>query len=226
MLAPALLLSASLLTSCGSQTSTDAVALSGEQGTCTYPASGQAAKPVRLPPVNPDEDPLPERMTLKTSAGDVAIVFDTAEAPCTVNSFASLARQGYFNNTTCHRVTTQGIFVLQCGDPTATGQGGPGYSVPDELIANDPRLVPCSPAAGTCTYSNGYIAMANNGSADSGGSQFFLVYRDSPLPPTYTVFAHTDASGLKVLQQIGSNGTADGAVDGDPKSPVMVTSVR
>lgn len=234
-IALALVLPALVLAGCGSSTSDPGsggadTGASGAAGACSYPDNGQASKPVKKPSATPDEKN-PSSMVIATSAGDVPITFDTAQAPCTVNSFVSLATQGYFNNTPCHRLTTAdaGISVLQCGDPTGSGIGGPGYTIPDELVTNDPRLQPCSQTMDgrtVCTYTNGTIAMAKTAAPNSGGSQFFLIYADSPLPPEYTVFGHTDAGGLKVLKAVGAKGTADGQPDGAPKTPVTITSVK
>lgn len=148
---------------------------------------------------------------IQTSAGDVPVTLDAAAAPCTVNSFTSLASQGYFDGTTCHRLTTDGIFVLQCGDPTGTGGGGPGYSFADELT-------------GAETYGPGTLAMANAG-PNTNGSQFFLVYGDSPLPASYTVFGSVSEEGLAVLTAIADKGTADGSGDGAPAEEVTVDFV-
>ena len=104
----------------------------------------------------------------------------------------SLAEQGYFDDTTCHRLTTKGIFVLQCGDPTATGSGGPGYSFEDELDGSE-------------KYPAGTIAMANAG-PDTNGSQFFLVYEDTELPPSYTTFGTIDDAGLDVVEEVADAG--------------------
>ncbi|MFC5909310.1 peptidylprolyl isomerase [Streptacidiphilus monticola] len=155
--------------------------------------------------------------TLHTSCGDVPIRLDAKGAPQTVNSFVFLAQQQYFDHTRCHRLTTSGIYVLQCGDPTGTGSGGPGYTLPDENLT-DTRI-----AKGT--YPAGTVAMANTGQAHTGGSQFFLVYQDSPLPPSYTPFGTMTADGLKLVQRIGANGTADGSGDGRPKDDVVINSV-
>ena len=146
--------------------------------------------------------------TIQTDAGDIPITLDASAAPCTVNSFTSLASQGYFDGTTCHRLTTSGIFVLQCGDPSGTGSGGPGYSFADELT-------------GAETYGPGTLAMANAG-ADTNGSQFFLVYGDSPLPPSYTVFGSVSDEGLAVLSAIADKGVDGGATDGAPAEPVTI----
>lgn len=170
-------------------------------------------------------------MTISTNQGDIPITFEPAQAPCTVNSFVSLAQQGYYDNTPCHRLSTKNYFILQCGDPTGSGGGGPGYSYADELVANDPRLQPCGTAAGQpfCTYSGGTIAMANRG-ANTNGSQFFLVYGNSDFPPAYTIIGHMDAAGLAVVKTIAAGGLASengmGAGDGSPKNPVTITSVK
>lgn len=215
-----------LVAGCGS--SNDAKA---ENGPCKYIDDGsKAARKVKLPSSTPDPK-ASTTVTVSTNKGDIPITLEPAEAPCTVNSFLSLAQQGYFDDTPCHRLTTQGAYVLQCGDPTGTGQGGPGYVFDDELVPNDPRTQPCGSTQGTawCTYNAGTVAMANRGS-DTNGSQFFFVYGNSAFPPSFTVFGHFDAAGLKVLKDIAAagigtqNGMAPG--DGTPKDPVTITSVK
>ncbi|MGW0768125.1 peptidylprolyl isomerase [Streptomyces sp. NPDC002676] len=145
-------------------------------------------------------------MKLATTCGDIGIALKTAAAPHTVNSFAFLTGKGFLDHTKCHRLTTEGIFVLQCGDPQGTGMGGPGYTIPDENL-KDTSLKGNKYPAGT-------VAMANTGQKHSGGSQFFLVYKDSPLPPSYTPFGTVDAAGMKVLQKIANAG----AQPADPTS--------
>jgi peptidyl-prolyl cis-trans isomerase B (cyclophilin B) len=202
-------------------------------GKCSYPDSGAAsARKVDPPPNNPPAG-LPDTLTISTSAGDIQVALEAEQAPCAVNSFASLAEQGYFDGTTCHRLTTQGYFVLQCGDPTGTGTGSPGYTFADELVPNDPRLQPCGEEAGQeyCTYNTGTVAMANAGQ-DTNGSQFFLVYGNSKFPPAYTVLGHMDAAGLKVVKDIAAQGIAPGSDsadrpgDGSPKDPVTIKTVK
>lgn len=178
---------------------------------CTYPSDGQSPAKDATPPADTPALSGTVPSTISLNAGDVAVALDADAAPCTVNSFASLAEQGYFDGTQCHRLTTEGIFVLQCGDPSATGMGGPGYSFADEL-------------SGTEQYSAGTVAMANAG-PNTNGSQFFIVFQDSMLPPAYTVFGHLDAASLKVVQKIGKLGTDTGGPDGAPKKPVTITGV-
>ena len=178
---------------------------------CTYTSDGsQPVKEVDLPPedatVSGDVS-----VVVESNAGDIPATLDADATPCTVNSFVSLADQGYFDGTTCHRLTTQGIYVLQCGDPTASGAGGPGYTFEDELSGKE-------------TYEAGTLAMANAG-ADTNGSQFFIVYEDSQLPPSYAVFGHVDDAGLKVVREIAEKGTKTGGPDGPPKETVGIDSV-
>ncbi|RKE18046.1 peptidylprolyl isomerase [Streptomyces sp. TLI_171] len=148
--------------------------------------------------------------TLDTSAGKVGFTLDAAKAPHTVNSFVFLAGQQFWDNTKCHRLTTEGIYVLQCGDPTGTGSGSPGYSFTDENLEG-------------ATYPAGTVAMANSG-ANTNGSQFFLVYKDTQLPPNYTPFGKI-TSGLDVLQKIAAAGVQGGGGDGPPATPVNVKSI-
>jgi peptidyl-prolyl cis-trans isomerase B (cyclophilin B) len=184
----------------------------GSDGTCTYTPDGTTpVKPVTPPPAEPSATRKVSAV-ISTSAGKVDVVLQGKNTPCTVNSFLSLAEQGYFDKTQCHRLTTDGIYVLQCGDPTASGSGGPGYAFADELT-------------GTETYPAGTLAMANAGPGTN-GSQFFLVYKDTRLDPNYTVFGKMDAASIRVVQKIAAQGTADGAPDGAPKEPIEIQSVR
>ncbi|GAA2948525.1 peptidylprolyl isomerase [Streptomyces enissocaesilis] len=151
-------------------------------------------------------------MSLRTTCGDITLGLDAAKAPRTVNSFHFLAGKGYFDHTKCHRLTTGGIYVLQCGDPTAQGSGTPGYKLPDENL-KDPKL-----KGGV--YPAGTVAMANAGPG-TGGSQFFLVYQDSKLPPNYTPFG-TIKGGMDVLKKIAGAGEASGQGDGAPNATVVI----
>lgn len=187
---------------------------------CAYAQAGAAAKAAKAPGSTPNVA-AGTVVTLVTNRGTVAVTVDPQHTPCTVNSFVSLAKQGYFDKTPCHRLTTSGIYVLQCGDPSGTGTGGPGYTFNDELPKNDAR-VHCD-AAGNCIYPAGTVAMANAG-PDTNGSQFFLVYKDSPLPYNYAVFGTMSAAGLKVVQQIAAAGSdnSNGAGDGHPQHAVTI----
>ncbi|MET9659145.1 peptidylprolyl isomerase [Streptomyces sp. NPDC006510] len=158
-------------------------------------------------------------MSLKTSQGDIAFTMDAAKTPHTTNSFKSLADKGYFDGTKCHRLTTQGIFVLQCGDPKGDGTGGPGYTIADENLT----ALGKAGQDGTVTYPAGTVAMANTGQPHTGGSQFFLVYKDSKLPPTYTPFGTMDDASLKAVKDIGAAGVDGGAADGAPKKAVNIS---
>ncbi|MFI2434239.1 peptidylprolyl isomerase [Streptomyces sp. NPDC018693] len=153
-------------------------------------------------------------MKLATTCGEIDVALKTSAAPRTVNSFDFLAGKGYFDHTKCHRLTTNGIYVLQCGDPTGMGTGGPGYTIPDENL-KDASLKDDMYPAGT-------VAMANTGQANSGGSQFFLVYEDSPLPPSYTPFGTVSAEGMEVLKKIAAAGENTGAGDGAPNATVVI----
>ncbi len=180
--------------------------------TCSYTASGTAARKVSLPPKQPDTG-ASYTARITTNRGVIDIKLLNTEAPCTVNSFVSLASQKFFKNTPCHRLTTSGIYVLQCGDPTGTGSGGPGYDFYTENLTG-------------AKYPAGTVAMARGQSKDSNGSQFFLVYRNTQLPASYTPFG-TITSGLNVLQAVAAKGTdnSNGAGDGHPKESVQIESV-
>jgi peptidyl-prolyl cis-trans isomerase B (cyclophilin B) len=183
---------------------------------CAYKPSEQAAKPNTIPAGTNVSAQGTTTLTLNTNDGAIPMTLDKALAPCTVNSMVSLATQGYFNDTVCHRLTTDaGLQVLQCGDPTGQGTGGPGYTVPDEVFP-------------TLTYGRGLLAMANTGQPDTGGSQFFIVYGDAQLPPQYTVFGSISPQGLQVVDTIAKRGydksTEMGAGGGTPIQPVKITT--
>jgi peptidyl-prolyl cis-trans isomerase B (cyclophilin B) len=192
---------------------------------CQYPAAGDASKKVNPPRTGKvPTDPATVSVSMTTNQGNIGLQLDNAKAPCTVNSFASLAQQGYFNDTPCHRLTTGGLSVLQCGDPTGKGTGGPGYQFADEYPAN--QYQPDNPALQQpVVYPRGTLAMANAGPGTN-GSQFFLVYKDSQLPPNYTVFGKIDATGLATLDKIAAAGVAGGGQDGKPAMDVELKSVQ
>jgi len=156
-------------------------------------------------------------MKIATTCGDIDIALKAAAAPHTVNSFDFLAGKGFFDHTKCHRLTTNGIYVLQCGDPTAAGSGGPGYTIPDENLKDKSLKGGVYPA--------GTVAMANTGQKHTGGSQFFLVYQDSQLPASYTPFGTISASGMKVLKKIAAAGESTGQGDGAPNATVVINKM-
>lgn len=174
------------------------------------------------PPPRPDDMSYPDGpnqvidaggqypITLDTNCGDISIATLPDAAPETVNSMVFLAEQGYFDLTSCHRLTTEGIFVLQCGDPAGNGTGGPGYTVPDENL----------PAGDANNYPAGTVAMANAGPGTA-GSQFFIVYADTTLPPAYTIWGEV-TQGLDIVQAIAGAGVAGGGVDGPPAQQVVI----
>ncbi|MFF8787869.1 peptidylprolyl isomerase [Streptomyces sp. NPDC015125] len=141
---------------------------------------------------------------LATTCGTIDLKLDAGKAPHTVNSFAFLAGQGYFDHSRCHRLVDEQLHILQCGDPKGTGRGTPGYTIPDENL-KDPRLKGGVYPAGTVAMANRYDG-ASEKSRNSGGSQFFLVYQDSKLPPNYTPFG-TITGGMDVLRKIAKAGS-------------------
>ncbi|MEJ8646906.1 peptidylprolyl isomerase [Streptomyces sp. MS1.AVA.3] len=141
---------------------------------------------------------------LATTCGTIGLKLDAGKAPHTVNSFAFLAGQGYFDHSKCHRLVDADIHILQCGDPKGTGRGTPGYTIPDENL-KDPRLKGGVYPAGTVAMANRYDG-ASDKTRNSGGSQFFLVYQDSKLPANYTPFG-TITGGMDVLRKIAKAGS-------------------
>ena len=194
-------------------------------GQCRYtkPPAGQGG-PVARKVKPPSTTAVPRSGTatvvLHTNRGSIELALDQKSTPCTTHNFVSLAKQGYFNNTTCHRLSTTDPYVLQCGDPTGTGAGGPGYVFPDENLG----ALKSKSSGGAYTYPVGAVAMANTGQPGTNGSQFFIVYRPSPLPPAYTLFGHV-TSGLDAVQKVAKAGVQGGGSDGKPKESVKIISV-
>ncbi|SCL24938.1 peptidyl-prolyl cis-trans isomerase B (cyclophilin B) [Micromonospora rhizosphaerae] len=197
---------------------------------CAYtviPKDGQTKqiKDVGLPPAQ-QQDTGTQAMTIDTNLGPITAKIDRAKVPCTAGSFTHLASKGFFDNTKCHRLVTEGIKVLQCGDPSATGNGwretdgtgGPGYNLAEENLPTDKR-----PA-----YPEGVIAMANSGQPGSTGSQFFIVYGDSQLDPNYTVLG-TITAGMDVVKQVAAAGDdkafAQQAGGGHPKKEIVINKL-
>jgi peptidyl-prolyl cis-trans isomerase B (cyclophilin B) len=195
---------------------------------CSYTAATPAARKVSLPPAAPNYT-ASYQATINTNLGKITFDLLNSKATCTVNSFVHLAEAGYFNNTQCHRLVTSGIYVLQCGDPYATttaklscsttstiGSGTPGYDFASENLTG-------------AKYPAGTVAMANEGTASSNGSQFFIVYKDSTsgLTSSYTPFA-TVSSGLGIVQNVAKDGYSCQYAQsggGAPKKKVIIDSV-
>lgn len=177
--------------------------------------------------------PITVSVSMVTNQGDIGLLLHPSESPCGVNSFASLIGQGFFDKTNCHQIvdTPAGspatAHALICGDPTGTGTGGPGYSFPaeypvDQYAPNDPNLQQ------PVTYKRGTLAMKSSSTTPQ-GSEFFLIYGDTVLPPTLTVIGTVDATGLQTLERVAAAGTLPanpqtGATA--PKHPVTITSMR
>ncbi|MEU4645138.1 peptidylprolyl isomerase [Micromonospora sp. NPDC023814] len=164
-----------------------------------------------------------QTMTIDTNLGPITAKVDRAAVPCTAGSFTHLAEKNFFDNSKCHRLVTEGIKVLQCGDPSATGKGwretdgtgGPSYRLAEENLPTDKRP----------PYPEGVIAMANSGQPGSTGSQFFIVYGDSPLDPNYTVLG-TITGGMDIVKQVAAAGDdkafAQQAGGGHPKKEITI----
>jgi peptidyl-prolyl cis-trans isomerase B (cyclophilin B) len=206
----------------GKSTNTSAAARStaaagdGSNGVCAFtkPAgAGPNVKDVGTPPSKVQTTGV-SKVTMTTNFGAVGMTLDRAKAPCATASMAFLAGKKFFDNTPCHRETdSAGLKVLQCGDPSGTGTGGPSYQYKTHVTGKE-------------TYKRGTVAMANSGQGYD-GSQFFLVFGDSQLPPNYTVIGTIDTAGLTVLDSIAANGNngANGQGDGAPTKPVTIQSM-
>jgi peptidyl-prolyl cis-trans isomerase B (cyclophilin B) len=190
----------------------------GSDGTCDWTPADTAANPnlqadTGTPPVEVTPTGTTE-VDITTNAGPIGLTLDNANAPCAVASMVYLAGQGYFDDTVCHRETdSEGLKVLQCGDPSGTGAGGPAYQFPTQVTGDE-------------TYPRGTVAMANSGQGFD-GSQFFLVYGDSQLPPDYTVLGTIDEPGLATLDAVAANGNdaSNGPGDGAPTQEVRIQSL-
>lgn len=184
---------------------------------CEAPPALPEAPPTFDQSDAPSDDPAATLYaTVTTNCGELVIELDGASAPVTVASFAQLAEHGYWADSPCHRLTTSGIFVLQCGDPTGTGRGGPGYTFGIEN----------APADGS--YPRGSIAMARTQDPNSNGGQYFIVYEDTELPVQgggYSIFGSV-VSGMDIIDQIAEQGTREGSPDGSPAQGISVLSVE
>ncbi|XRQ06939.1 protein kinase domain-containing protein [Actinomadura welshii] len=183
----------------------------GTAAECAYePAKGDI-KDVGTPPSAPASRPA--RATIEANVGTLVLELDAAKAPCAVNSLAFLAGRDFYDSTSCHRLTSDPTLkVLQCGDPSGTGTGGPGYQFANENTDG-------------ARYTRGTVAMANAG-PDTNGSQFFILYDDAPnLPGSYPVIGRV-TSGMDVVDKVAEAGTDNGSPDGEPKQKVTIADVR
>lgn len=180
---------------------------------CVYTKAVPADKFRGIPVFDAAKAARPYSARLRTTQGTITFKALTKDAPCTTYSFRYLAERHYFDRTHCHRLTTQRLFVLQCGDPTGTGSGAPGYSFPDENLTG-------------ATYPAGTVAMANAGPSTN-GSQFFFVTKDTKLSPNYTPFGKV-TGGMNVLLKIAAGGEDDQNAPGDgyPNRYTEFRSVR
>ena len=175
-------------------------------------AKGHAPAKVKQPTVAAKSPA--KTLTITTNCGPIVISLLGAKAPITVTSIASLANAGYYNKSLCHRLTTEGIFVLQCGDPSGTGSGGPAYTAPDENL----------PTGVGNIYPAGTVAMANSGPGTN-GSQFFIVYQDnSRLGPNYTLWGRI-VKGLDIVKAIAAAGSDNSRGPGDGR-PIQAIAIE
>lgn len=175
-------------------------------------AKAHTVKNITPPEVKP---PFKNRtFTFTTNCGDIVIQANGKGAPITVTALAALANGGFYNKTFCHRLVTDEIYVLQCGDPTGTGRGGPNFTYRDENL----------PQAVEANYPAGTVAMANNG-ANTNGSQFFIVYEDTSMNPNYTIWGRV-IKGLEIVKAIAKEGVVDGTSVGMPKQMIAIERVR
>ena len=179
---------------------------------CT-PTKAVGHTPPSVAPADKVLKRIPRTFTFVTNCGNIVVTTVGAKAPITLTQLSTLARGGYFNNSLCHRLTTQGLYVLQCGDPTATGGGGPNFTYRDENL----------PTEGLNNYPAGTVAMANSGPGTN-GSQFFLVFADTTLGANYTIWG-TVTQGLDIVKAIAKAGVRGGGADGAPSQQIEIKRV-
>lgn len=155
-----------------------------------------------------------KQLVIDTNCGEIVIEPFIDQARVTLTAVTALAKGGFYDKSLCHRLTTNGIYVLQCGDPTATGGGGPNFTFGVENL----------PGNVANNYPEGVVGMANSGRPDSNGSQFFIVYKDSTLPPNYTIWGRV-ISGLDIVKEVAKSGVKDGSSDGQPKQVIAIERV-
>ena len=178
------------------------------------PTRASAEAPMKVTPPAAVLKRGPRLITITTNCGPIVIQPYYKEAPVTLTVLTTLMNAGYYNKTLCHRLTTTSIYVLQCGDPTATGSGDPGFRYRDENL----------PAKGADNYPEGVVAMANSG-PNTNGSQFFLVYDNTTLGPNYTIWGRI-ISGLEIVKYIAAGGVKGGGTDGTPNRVIAIERVE
>jgi len=209
------------LTGCGSDSTNTSIgsddvsqtAPATEDGINCSETNATAHDPVKIPTPTAVLTKFPKTFTLVTNCGAIVISAVGSKAPFTMTSIAALAKGGFYDDSLCHRLTTEGLFVLQCGDPTATGGGGPEFTYPDENLPENIEN----------NYPEGTVAMANSGPNTNGG-QFFLVYANTTLAPSYTIWG-TITSGLDIVKAIAKAGAVGGAPDGKPAKTIAIQKV-
>jgi len=178
------------------------------------PSKAKAHSPKEVTPAEVKPRRLPRTITLETNCGDIQITTLASKAPVTVAHMAKLARNGFFDESICHRLINRGAYVLQCGDPTATGKGGPKFVFQDENL----------PLGAEGNYPEGTVAMWNKGPGTN-GSQFFLVYSDTTLiKANYTIWG-TITQGLEIVKAIAKMGVRGGGLEGAPSQAISIEKV-
>ena len=188
------------------------------------PASGECNEPPALPTSPPSFSEVPDQSlaagatweaTVATNCGDIVFELYGDKAPQTVSSFLFLAEEGYWKDSPCHRLVPQGIFVLQCGDPTGTGSGDPGYGYGIEN----------APADGN--YPRGTLAMARTADPNTNGGQFFIVFQDSALPVEgggYSIFGKV-VEGMDIVDRVAESGLGGQVGPEAPAQPISILDV-
>lgn len=184
-----------------------------DSATTCLKTNAVAHNPLKVATPNINSPHMDRTFTLITNCGPIVFKAYGHKAPLTVIAMTALAKDGFFDHSLCHRITTSQIYVLQCGDPTASGAGGPPFQYPDENL----------PVAGANDYPAGTIAMANSG-PNTNSSQFFIVYKDTTLGPNYSIWG-TVIKGLDIVKKVAAAGVIGGGTDGKPKMTIAIESV-
>ncbi|WP_345631719.1 peptidylprolyl isomerase [Rugosimonospora acidiphila] len=203
------------------------------------PPNTESLTSVGKPPTNGEPRTGTETMTIATNQGSIAVDLNLDQSPCAASSFSYLAGKKFFDNTKCSRLVTSGMFTLTCGDPKGDGTGGPAYTFANEYVPSTPASAsPSAPAtaspdpsasstAGQVIYPRGTVALWNS-APDTNGSQFFIVYKDTPLNPQYTVVG-TVSTGMDVVDKVAAGGAVDSSgkttTDGTPKTDLTIQTL-